>query len=264
MWPPTDRIRGAQLWLIAIDDTLYLATFAETWEAHESAVDKIAPTAAGRLERGFQVPSRTRAAVPPASPTPTRRIAVMAIKVELKARVPDRDRVVAWLAGQATGEPSTYRDTYYDWPDGSLERDGRKELRVRVIDRTIGFWAVVTFKGPMPDSTSRPVYGTTVTDARGMDAILLGLGLGHAIAYEKRCINYRFPHHGHAIIATLVDIPELPDDTFLEVETLLGDNNDTSDALNAIRSVLTQLGLGDDHLEEEFYIDLVRRQRSGA
>lgn len=188
----------------------------------------------------------------------------MAIEVELKARVPDRDHAVAWLAGQAAGEPSTYRDTYYDWPDGSLERDGRKELRVRVIDRADGARALVTFKAPMLDATSTPEYETTVADAASMDAILRGLGLGHAIAYEKRCLNYRFRHQGHAITATVVDVPELPGDTFLEVETLVGDDEDTSDALAAIRSVLTQLGLGDDNLEDEFYIDMVRRQRANA
>jgi adenylate cyclase, class 2 len=188
----------------------------------------------------------------------------MAIEVELKVRVPDRDSVVGWLAGQAAGEPSTYRDTYYDWPDGALERDGRKELRVRVIDRTNGSRVLVTFKAPMLDSTSTPEYETTVADADSMDAILRGLGLAHAIAYKKHCINYRFQHQGLAITATVVDVPELPDDTFLEVEALVGDGENTGDALAAIRSVLGQLGLSDDDREDEFYIDMVRRQRAGA
>jgi adenylate cyclase, class 2 len=186
----------------------------------------------------------------------------MAIEVELKVRVPDRASVVGWLAGQAAGEPSTYRDTYYDWPDGSLEREGRKELRVRVIDHAGGSRVLVTFKAPMLDSTSTPEYETTVADAQSIDAILCGLGLTHAIAYEKNCINYRFQHQGHAITATVVDVPELPDDTFLEVEALVGDGDDTREALAAIRTVLSQLGLSDDDREDEFYIDMVRRQRA--
>lgn len=40
--------------VIAIDDTLYVSTFAESWEGHESAVYKIVPTAAGPLYRGFR------------------------------------------------------------------------------------------------------------------------------------------------------------------------------------------------------------------
>jgi adenylate cyclase class 2 len=186
----------------------------------------------------------------------------MAIEVELKVRVPDRDSVVGCLAAQAAGEPSTYRDTYYDWPDGSLEREGRKELRVRVIDHAGGSRVLVTFKAPMLDSTSTPEYETSVADAQSIDAILCGLGLTHAIAYEKHCINYRFQHQDHAITATVVDVPELHDDTFLEVEALVGDGADTGDALAAIRSVLSQLGLSDDDREDEFYIDMVRRQRA--
>jgi adenylate cyclase, class 2 len=188
----------------------------------------------------------------------------MAIEVELKVRVPDRDSVVGWLAGQATGELSTYRDTYYGWPDGALERDGRKELRIRVIDHAGESLGLVTFKAPMLDSTSTPEYETTVADAESMDAILRGLGLAHVIAYEKHCINYRFQHEGHAITATVVEVPELPDDTFLEVEALVSDGENTGDALAAIRSVLSQLGLSDDDREDQFYIDMVRRQRAGA
>jgi hypothetical protein len=40
--------------VIAIDDTLYVSTFAEIWEGHESAVYRIVPTAAGPLYRGFR------------------------------------------------------------------------------------------------------------------------------------------------------------------------------------------------------------------
>lgn len=186
----------------------------------------------------------------------------MAIEVELKVRVPDRGEAAAWLAGQAAGEPSTYRDTYYDWPDGSLERHGRTEMRIRVVGDTSGSQCLVTLKAPMLDSASTPEYETTVADADNMDAILRGLGLLPAIAYEKRCINYRFRHNGHMITATLVEVPELPHDTFLEVETLVRDGTDTSDALDAIRSVLVQLGLTDDDVEHDFYIDMVRRHRN--
>jgi hypothetical protein len=40
--------------LIGIDDTLYVSTFAEAWEGHESAVYKVVPTPLGPLHRGFQ------------------------------------------------------------------------------------------------------------------------------------------------------------------------------------------------------------------
>lgn len=40
--------------IIALDSTLYVSTFAESWEGHESAVYRIVPTAAGPLYRGFR------------------------------------------------------------------------------------------------------------------------------------------------------------------------------------------------------------------
>jgi hypothetical protein len=40
--------------IVAVDDTLFVATFAESWEGHESAVYKLVPTTAGTLHRGFR------------------------------------------------------------------------------------------------------------------------------------------------------------------------------------------------------------------
>lgn len=40
--------------IIAVEDTLYVSTFADTWEGHHSAVYKIVPTAAGPLYGGFR------------------------------------------------------------------------------------------------------------------------------------------------------------------------------------------------------------------
>lgn len=122
---------------------------------------------------------------------------------------------------------------------------------------------------PSPGCLSRNLIysGTAVNDGgrrRGGRRVTARPGLVHAIAYEKRCINYRWHHDGHAVTATVVQVPELPPDSFVEIEALVADGDETTGALAAVRSVLVQLGLGDDDLEDEFYVDMVRRRRAGA
>lgn len=187
----------------------------------------------------------------------------MAIEVELKARVSEPDRVRAVLAQRSTGDISTYRDTYYDWPDRRLTEDGRQELRVRIVESTAGGRCLLTFKGAMLDEASTPEYETDVADPKAIDQILTGLGLEHMIAYTKECENFRFEAAGYRIVATMVTVPEI-DGTFIEVETLVPDGEPVDDGQRAIRGVLTDLGLGEDDLEPTFYIDLVTARRAGA
>jgi adenylate cyclase, class 2 len=98
------------------------------------------------------------------------------IEVERKARVADPDKVKALLAQHSDAEASTYHDTYYDWPDGTLERDGHRELRVREIETATDRQAILTFKDTPLDNTSVPEFETTVDDPTAVDAILTGLG----------------------------------------------------------------------------------------
>jgi adenylate cyclase class 2 len=185
----------------------------------------------------------------------------VAIEVELKARVPDPDTVRAALWARTNGEMSTYRDTYYDWPDRRLTRAGRQELRVRVIETDHGARCVLTFKGAMLDESSTPEYETEVSSPAAVDAILSALGLEHVIAYTKRCENFRFQAHGYPIVATLVRVPEL-DGAFVEIETLIPDGAPAGEADKAIRGTLVDLGLGEHDLEPAFYIDMITAGRT--
>ena len=189
----------------------------------------------------------------------------MPIEVERKARVADPDRVKALLAHRAGSEASTYDDTYYDWPDGRLERDGGQELRVRVIETDDNQRRVLlTYKATMLDRSSTPEFETTVGDASAIDAILTGLGLVHLVAFQKYCWNYTFRAHDHDIKATVVQVPELAGETFLEVETIVDTPTQTSAATAAVHNVLTDLGLTDKDLTDELYTDRVRTQRTTA
>ncbi len=185
----------------------------------------------------------------------------MPFEVELKARVANPRRTVARLRRHAVGERSVYQDTYYDYPDRRLEKAGREELRLRVIESEHGQRCLWTFKGAMLDAASTPEFETTVGDAQAARAILHGLGLEPVISYTKRCENYRFVYAGRPVLATVVRVPEL-DGTFLEVETVVPDDDDIADARHTVQVVLKEVGLDEGDLEPTFYVDMVRRVRN--
>lgn len=184
------------------------------------------------------------------------------IEAELKADVRDPSHVAAQLRVWATETPSIYRDTYYDTPDRRLERDGR-ELRVRTVTGSTTSH-LLTYKEPTVDeaSQSKPEYESEIADRGVIDHTLLGLGLTVDIAFEKHCRNYRFQLDGRDFLATLVQVPEIDDSTFLEVESLVPSSADVPAALSAIRDVFVQLGIDPDrNLNGRYYQEMVRTHR---
>ncbi len=182
------------------------------------------------------------------------------IEAELKARVHSPEAVMRLLDERAQARVEVYRDTYYDRPDGSLEKAG-EELRVRTVHGADGTRTVLTYKGAAVDeeSGSKPEHETRVADSEAAHAILRGLGHVPVIAFEKRCRNYEFEARGRQLLATLVRVPEL-DGTFLEVETLV-DEDEVAAALDDIRAVLADLGIGPEDLTRETYTGAVGAQR---
>lgn len=182
------------------------------------------------------------------------------IEAELKARVHAPEAVMRRLDERATARVEVYRDTYYDRPDGSLEK-ADQELRVRTVHGSDGTRTVLTYKDAAVDEASRskPEHETRVDDAEAAHAILRGLGHVEVIAFEKRCRNYGFEARGRQLLATLVRVPEI-DGTFLEVETLV-DEDEVPAALDDIRAVLAELGIGPEDFTRELYTDAVAAQR---
>ncbi|WP_405888273.1 class IV adenylate cyclase [Streptomyces sp. NBC_01136] len=183
------------------------------------------------------------------------------IEAELKARVRSPEAVMRQLDERAEARVEVYQDTYYDRPDGSLEKQDQ-ELRVRTVHGAHGRRTVLTFKGATVDeaSGSKPEHETRAEDSEATHAILRGLGYVPAIAFEKRCRNYDLEARGRQLLATLVRVPEI-DGTFLEVETIV-DEDGVKDALDDIRAVLADLGIGPEDLTRELYTDAVAAHRS--
>ncbi|MER5930644.1 class IV adenylate cyclase [Streptomyces sp. NPDC002054] len=182
------------------------------------------------------------------------------IEAELKARVQAPEDTLKRLDERAAGRAEVYQDTYYDTPDGALEaRD--EELRVRTVHGAVETRTVLTYKGARvdEDSGSKPEHETRVEDAEAVHAMLRGLGYIPVIAFEKRCRNYDFEARGRRMLATLVRVPEVHG-TFLELETL-AEEQELAAALTDVRSVLGELGIGEEDLTRELYTDAVRAQR---
>ncbi|MFE0509754.1 class IV adenylate cyclase [Streptomyces sp. NPDC058964] len=183
------------------------------------------------------------------------------VEAELKARVQSPESVARHLDERATARVEVYQDTYYDRPDGSLEK-ADQELRVRTVHSANGTRTLLTFKDAAvdDDSGSKPEHETRVEDAATTHAILRGLGYIEVIAFEKRCRNYEFEALGRRMLATLVRVPEI-DGTFLEVETLVVSVDEVTLALEDIRSVLAEVGIGPEDLTRETYTGAVATQR---
>lgn len=185
----------------------------------------------------------------------------MGIEAELKARLRDPARVRELLRQRAVEEVAVYSDTYFDTPDRALTRDDR-ELRVRVIHTDTTESTVLTYKGPAVDeaSGSKPETETTAADADALRAILAGLGFEVLIAFEKHCSNYRFTANGRALLATLVQVPEL-EQMYVEVESIVGTEAEVGPALDTIRAVLGKLGIRRADETTETYADAVAARR---
>ncbi|MGH3602104.1 MAG: class IV adenylate cyclase [Pseudonocardiaceae bacterium] len=191
--------------------------------------------------------------------------AMVAVEAELKALARNAERIHAALSQRAVGERSIYSDHYFDYPDRGWTRQGN-ELRVRTITDEFGrIRALLTFKEPAVDETSgsKPEHETAVGDADVVVTVLTALGVEPIIAFEKRCVNYRFTAHGRDLLATVVTVPELAGQTFIELETV-ADPGDVDAALDIARSVLRELGIEDSDLTTQAYTDAVATRRGSA
>ncbi|BBA99295.1 hypothetical protein RVR_5850 [Actinacidiphila reveromycinica] len=183
------------------------------------------------------------------------------IEAELKARVRDPEHVHAELESRADGRAEVYHDTYYDTPGRELT-DGDRELRVRTVHGPDSTSTVLTYKGARVDeaSGSKPEAETPVEDAAAVHAIVRGLGYTPVIEFEKRCRNYDFKARGRSMLATLVQVPEVGGQHWIELETIVPDDQ-VDAALADVRAVLAELGIEDGDLTTEQYTDAVAAAR---
>jgi adenylate cyclase class 2 len=187
----------------------------------------------------------------------------MAVEAELKARLRNPDQVRQRLAERAPAEHSVYADRYFDFPDRRLTLGGY-EVRLRTVTQDGGdARSLLTFKEPAVDaaSDSKPEYETSIDDPNAVVPLFNVLGLVELIAFEKSCTNFKLAAYGRSLVATIVEMPDLDGETFVEVETLAADDEVTS-ALSVVRRVLAELGVTEEELTTETYTEAVATRRS--
>jgi len=151
------------------------------------------------------------------------------IEVELKAVVRDIEALYAALDQRASAQVSIYAERYFDYSDHRLTERGC-ELRVRTIEVVV--------------------------------RVLTALDAEEVIAFGKHCVNYRFTAWSRELLATVVTVPELAGQTFLELETM-ADAEEMDTDWEVVHCVLRELGISDHDLTAAAYTDAVAAQRMG-
>jgi adenylate cyclase, class 2 len=77
---------------------------------------------------------------------------------------------------------------------------------------------------------------------------------------SRQCVNYPFTARDRDLLATVVTVPELADQAFIELETM-AETEEVGAALDVVRSVLRELGVSEHDLTTETYTDAVAAQR---
>jgi adenylate cyclase, class 2 len=188
----------------------------------------------------------------------------MVIEAELKADVHDRQAVLDGLSSRTQGRASIYRDCYYETPSRELSSRGQ-ELRLRTIDSS-DVRHLLTFKEAAVDdeSGSKPEHETQIEDRNAVERTFLGLGYVVDIEFEKQCLNFRFSECGRDFLATVVQVPEIGDASFLELETMVPSADDVPAALEHIKQVFVTLGIDPvSALNPRYYQEMVTTFRSG-
>jgi adenylate cyclase class 2 len=186
------------------------------------------------------------------------------IEAELKVDVHDRQTVLDGLSLRAKGQASIYRDCYYETPTRELSSRGQ-ELRLRTIDGS-DIRHLLTFKEAAVDdeSGSKPEHETQIENRGAVERAFLGLGYVVDIEFEKQCLNFRFSESGRDFLATVVQVPEIGDASFLELETMVPSPDDVPAALELIKQVFLSLGIDPvSALNPRYYQEMVTTFRSG-
>ncbi len=143
------------------------------------------------------------------------------------------------------------RDTYFNAPHKDFgETD--EALRIREIPEDEGKRFILTYKGAKMDDVSktRKEIEVDIDESENMVLILLNLGFRKAAVVTKD----RDIYHLDKFIITLDTVHGVG--TFVEIETDVEENQDTSESLNQIFNVYKSLGI-DEGFERRSYLELM-------
>ena len=165
--------------------------------------------------------------------------------VEIKARVPDPERLRRVVADLADGPPEHLRqeDTFFACEEGRLKlrrfSDGSGEL--------------IFYQRPDATGPAESRFSKTPVDVPITMLTVLGDALGITGVVRKQREVY-------LVGRTRIHLDEVEDvGSFLELEVVLEDHQKAADGEAVARSLMDQLGVTDEDLIDVAYVDLLER-----
>ena len=186
-------------------------------------------------------------------------------EVELKAILKDFNGITNAIESfdLKSKEVQIYESFYFDSND-ELNKN-QKELRLRRIsDQQSSITKyLITYKDPPFDvfSRSKPEIEIQVDDLEESKALLKKLGYDLFLFFEKECTNYRLEYEGLELLVTLAYIREL-DQHFIEVESPTVFEDEFEQRFSIIKSFLSEIGIRDEDLTNEYYTEAILKRRS--
>ena len=182
-------------------------------------------------------------------------------EVELKAKIENLDELLSILTEISVNPKNKkYEDTYFNNETDMVAQE--RELRVRLIETNGSNKVLLTYKDPPFDdaSKSKPEIEVNVSDQKKIVEILLNLGFKIDIQFQKICTIYNFNWNQYDIELTVARVPEL-NASFVEIETMVSNKNNTAEAFEVLHSLLSHLKIPLSDITNEYYTDAVRNSR---
>lgn len=187
----------------------------------------------------------------------------MSIEIEQKYRVPDHDEVAERLRGlgAVAGRAMRQEDLYLGHPARDFATSG-EAFRIRSHD---GHNAL-TYKGPRQGGPTKTREETEVAFASGdvarasMMRLMTSLGFRSVLAVKKTRTPYHLDYHGRALEVVLDEAEGLG--TFVEVETIVADDEPLEEAQDVVISLARALGLTE--VEPRSYLRMALERHAAA
>jgi predicted adenylyl cyclase CyaB len=186
-------------------------------------------------------------------------------EVELKAILRDilPIREVIESYDLKSREELIYDSIYFD--SNNELTSSHRELRLRSIKeiKSSKIKNLITYKDPPFDvfSRSKPEIEIEVDHLDEAISLLQKLGYESILRFQKQCTNYRLNHNGLDLLVTLAYVEEL-DQYFIEVESPTADENEFEYRFSIIKSFLSEIGVRDEDLTNEYYSEAILKNRS--
>lgn len=188
-------------------------------------------------------------------------------EVELKAVLYNIESTLAAIEtfDIISKEEVIYDSIYFEFDSDNKLTIDHKELRLRIIKDSNSKTSktLLTYKDPPFDifSRSKPEVEIEISNSADGIEILKKLGYQIMMRFEKRCTNINLMHQETELFITIAYVSEL-EQSFIEVESPTEFLKDIDHRFKVVRDFLTQIGIKDEELTNEYYTEAIMKKRS--